>query len=68
MKIERIKKIKNHRVFRDFSWTNDLPDFNEKNVFYGWNGTGKTTLCNLFRAIEEGNNILFPRRGCARSI
>jgi wobble nucleotide-excising tRNase len=57
MKIERIKKIKNHRVFRDFSWTNDLPDFNEKNVFYGWNGTGKTTLCNLFRAIEEGNNI-----------
>jgi wobble nucleotide-excising tRNase len=53
MAIERINKIKNHRIFSGFAWPQDLLDFKEKNLFYGWNGTGKSTLSNLFRSIEK---------------
>lgn len=52
MIIKRIKKIKNYRVFRDFTWCSDLPEFKNYNLFYGWNGTGKTTLSTLFREPE----------------
>lgn len=57
MAIERISKIKNHRIFRGFVWPHDLLDFKEKNLFYGWNGTGKSTLSNLFRSIEKRTAI-----------
>jgi len=57
MAIERISKIKNHRIFRGFVWPQDLPDFKEKNLFYGWNGTGKSTLSNLFRSIEKKTSV-----------
>lgn len=57
MAIERISKIKSHRIFRGFVWPQDLPDFKEKNLFYGWNGTGKSTLSNLFRLIEKKTPI-----------
>lgn len=53
MKITRIPKIKNHRVFGDFSWKQDLHDFGTLNLIFGWNGSGKTTLSNLFRHIEK---------------
>lgn len=55
MTILRFKRIKNHRIFRDFSWPsgNLLPNFAKHNVIYGWNGVGKTTLSNIFRLIER---------------
>ena len=53
MAVERINKIKGHRIFREFFWPDSLLDFKEKNLFYGWNGTGKSTLSNLFRFIEK---------------
>jgi wobble nucleotide-excising tRNase len=40
-------------IFRDFRWSNDLPDFGRYNLIYGWNGTGKTTLSRVFRALES---------------
>jgi wobble nucleotide-excising tRNase len=57
MKIERITKIKNHPIFRDFSWPPDLNDFKNYNLIYGWNATGKTVLSNLFRAMEKRQPI-----------
>lgn len=53
MKITRINRIRNHRVFRDFSWPAELPDFARFNVIYGWNGAGKTTLSNLFLHLQK---------------
>ncbi|MDY0222789.1 MAG: AAA family ATPase [Desulfobacterium sp.] len=53
MAIERFNKIRNHRIFSGFVWPQDLLGFKEKNLFYGWNGTGKSTLSNLFRSIEK---------------
>lgn len=57
MSIDRISKIKNHRIFHEFVWSQDLLEFKEKNLFYGWNATGKTTLSNLFRSIEKRTPI-----------
>lgn len=53
MKITRINRIRNHRIFSDFSWPDELPDFACFNVIYGWNGAGKTTLSNLFLHLQE---------------
>lgn len=57
MKIERINKIKTHRIFRDFTWPNGLSDFCTYNLIYGWNGSGKTTLSNLFRYLQLKQSI-----------
>lgn len=57
MKISRLSKIRNHRVFRDFVWPNELPTFGQFNVIYGWNGTGKTTLSSLFAHLQDGRAI-----------
>ena len=52
MKIVRIPRIRNHRIYREFSWPANLPDFARFNIIYGWNGAGKTTLSNLFRHLQ----------------
>lgn len=58
MLITRIQKIKQHRIFRDFSWpASGLPDFGRYNLIYGWNGVGKTTLSNLFRHLQDKSAI-----------
>ena len=61
MKLERINRIRRHRIFNDFTWPADLESFGRFNLIYGWNGSGKTTLSNILRAlqlrtaIEEGD-------------
>ena len=50
--IERISRLRSFRIFRDFRWPSDLPDFGRYNLIYGWNGSGKTTLGDVFRALE----------------
>lgn len=57
MRISRLSKIKNYRVFRNFVWPNELPAFAQFNVIYGWNGTGKTTLSSLFAHLQDGRAI-----------
>ena len=57
MILERFEKIKNHRIFRDYSWRVALPEFAKFNLFYGWNGSGKTTLSNLFRHLQDKSPI-----------
>ena len=53
MKITKFSKIKNYRIFRDFSWPRDLPSFARYNLFYGWNGSGKSTLSSLFATMQR---------------
>jgi wobble nucleotide-excising tRNase len=57
MKISRIPRIRNHRIFRDFSWPRDLPDFSRFNLIYGWNGSGKTSLSDLFKVLAAKQPI-----------
>lgn len=50
--IKKIERLKHPGVLRDFTWPADLPTFGRFNLIYGWNGTGKTTLSRIFRALE----------------
>lgn len=58
MKITRIQRIRNHRIFHDFSWPKDLANFDRFNLIYGWNGSGKTTLSDLFRNLSSKQPIV----------
>lgn len=50
--VTKIDRLRHPGVLRDFSWPADLPNFGRYNLIYGWNGSGKTTVSNLFRALE----------------
>ena len=53
--LTRVTRLCDCGVFRDFVWKAhpDLPEFGRFNLIYGWNGTGKTTISRLLRAIEN---------------
>ncbi len=51
-RIIKIAKLRECATFRQYSWPNTLEDFSRYNLIYGWNGTGKTTLSNVFRCLE----------------
>lgn len=53
MKITKLNRVKNYRIFQDFSWPSNLPEFAQFNIIYGWNGSGKTSLSNIFRHIQR---------------
>lgn len=57
MTIERIERINNYRIFKAYSWPEDLPNFAKYNLFYGWNGAGKTTLSSLFHLLQEQSPV-----------
>lgn len=50
--INRIDRLRHPGVLRDFSWPKALDEFARYNLIYGWNGSGKTTISKLFRALE----------------
>lgn len=50
--IKKITSIKNLGVYQNFAWR-DLPEFASKNIIYGWNYSGKTTLSRLFSSIRD---------------
>ena len=45
--IKRINKIKNLGVFSNYTRNSELKNFEEKNIIYGWNYSGKTTVSRL---------------------
>lgn len=51
--INGIKNIKNFGVFSDYVKPSDINDFLEKNIIYGWNYSGKTTLSRIFQSLEH---------------
>jgi wobble nucleotide-excising tRNase len=53
MQFTRIDRLKNYRIFRDFTWPADLPAFGKFNLVYGWNGSGKTALSSIFRRAQS---------------
>ena len=53
--IKKILKIKNFGSFTNFEAKSDLKEFQKYNLFFGLNGTGKTTLSKLFKCLNDGN-------------
>lgn len=50
--IKKISKLKSFGIFQDFIWSG-LDEFGPRNLIYGWNYSGKTTLSKLFQLLEE---------------
>jgi wobble nucleotide-excising tRNase len=58
VKITKLQKVNGYRIFRNFSWPQTgLPEFGRFNVIYGWNGSGKSSLSNIFRHIQRRTPI-----------
>lgn len=52
--LKSIEKIKGLGVYQSYSKPAGTQDFGIKNLFYGWNYSGKTTLSRLFAQLETG--------------
>ena len=52
--IRRITKLKDFGIFRDgkYDAASGVPEFKKRNLIYGWNYSGKTTLSRLFHNLE----------------
>ena len=53
--ITKIKEIKDFGIYKDFKWNeiDRLNPFNKKNIIYGWNYSGKTTLSRIFTSLKD---------------
>jgi len=53
--LKKIQYIKHFGVFQNFEWDSipKLEEFKEKNVFYGWNYSGKTTISRIFSSLHD---------------
>ncbi len=58
--ITKINNIKDFGVFKDFIWNPTISTFKKRNLIYGWNYSGKTTLSALFFNLEKKEKIHFP--------
>jgi wobble nucleotide-excising tRNase len=61
--IQRIKRLRAWGIFRDFTGdaASGIPPFKKRNLIYGWNYSGKTTLSRLFQALQfPGRPPVYP--------
>ena len=58
--LTKVAKIKDYGIFRDFSWDSSLKPFKKVNLFYGLNGSGKSTFSSIFYDIWKKELIQFP--------
>lgn len=49
--ITQINKLKRFGIYQNYTW-DEIDDFKKKNLVYGWNYSGKTTLSKLFQVLE----------------
>jgi wobble nucleotide-excising tRNase len=54
--ISAINHLTNFGNYRQFQWGGTTP-FTKRNLIYGWNYSGKTTLSRLFQILAEPNEI-----------
>ncbi len=54
--IFKINRLTNFGNFRQFQWAGTTP-FSKRNLIYGWNYSGKTTLSRLFQILAEPNQL-----------
>lgn len=61
--ILRINRLRQFGIFTDYNGSG-IQQFGQYNLIYGWNGTGKSTLSNVFSCLE--GRSLIPRFGGAQ--
>ena len=50
--LKKIEKINNFGSFKNFNADNNLNEFQQYNLIWGLNGTGKTTLSRFFECLN----------------
>ena len=57
--IRRITKLRDFGIFRDekYDAASGVPEFKKRNLIYGWNYSGKTTLSRLFHNLEMQRKV-----------
>lgn len=60
--ISKINCLTNFGNYRQFQWGNIAP-FSKRNLIYGWNYSGKTTLSRLFQILGEPDQLI-QWQGC----
>jgi len=66
MKIQKIVKIVKYKSFQDFAWQPFLNNENfhdSVNIFYGENGSGKSSICNILKNVLNGDDLLNKNLG-----
>lgn len=53
--ISKIDSITNFGIYKKYEWDSatGIKNFNEKNIFYGWNYSGKTTFSRIFSSLRD---------------
>ena len=51
--IRKIKKVSNFGIFNEIENNPDYTNFNKLNLFYGLNGSGKSSLSHLYSLLES---------------
>lgn len=51
--LKNIQKMKSFGIFDDYTKPVDIKDFSDRNIIYGWNYSGKTTIARLFGMLES---------------
>jgi len=54
--LSKINHLTNFGNYRQFQWGNTAP-FSKRNLIYGWNYSGKTTLSRLFQILTEPSEL-----------
>lgn len=61
--INKFTKMSRVAVFDAYEWPEALPEFTSRNVIYGWNYSGKTTISRVVRSLSIGNTSALPSGG-----
>jgi wobble nucleotide-excising tRNase len=62
--LKSIEKIKGFGVYGNYQKPAGTKEFSKKNIIYGWNYSGKTTLSRLFAQLEAPQTINPDFKGC----
>jgi len=61
MTLKSIKIIKNYKSFQDFSWSsffNNQEFHKTANIFFGENGAGKSSICNILKSVCDKKSFV----------
>lgn len=69
MLIKKINSIKKFGIYQNFKWNGNTLEFEARNIIYGWNYSGKTTLSRFFNLLksvsqEQASEIEFKVTTC----
>ncbi len=51
--LKKIEYIKNFGIYKNYKRNDEMKDFSQYNLFYGWNGSGKSTFSRLLQLLED---------------